>query len=254
MSFTALFIAMSRSLGIETYLMEVEREPEIERQGGLVVVNRHVVAAFSSGPQMAIYDFYLNAEAPATGRKPIDDVRASAMHHNNLGGVALREGRLGDALKNLEVATTLAPEWAAGWVNLGVALSRSDDVEGALAAYRRALATDPRNSSALNNLSILYGQLGRDDEARVALQAAARRGRSPFVLVALAESEMLSGQTREARKYLQRARRLDPEEPEVWEALARLARRTGQVRQEEKYRLKAETLRSASAGRSMNVS
>lgn len=247
MSFTALFIAMSRSLGIETALLEVQREPEIDRQDSLVVVNRHVAAAYSSGPQMAIFDFYLNSDAPVTGRKVIDDVFASAIHHNNLGGVALRENRLGDALKNLEIATILAPTWPPGWVNLGVARVHNDDVGGALAAYGRALDADPRNSSALNNLSILYGRLGRYNEAWLALTAAARRGRSPFVLVALADSEMLAGRMDEAGKYLRRAKRLDPDEPEVWDALARLARRTGQDRREAKCRKKADTLRLAAA-------
>lgn len=248
MSFTALFIAMSRSLGIETVLMEVHREPEIGRQNGLVVVNRHVAAGFRSGPQMAIFDFYVNSDVPVTGREVIDDVFASAIHHNNLGGVALRENRLGDALKNLEMATTLAPTWPPGWVNLGVARVQNDDVEGALAAYGRALEVDPRNSSALNNLSILYGRLGRYNEAWLALTAAARRGRSPFVLVALADSEMLAGRMDEAGKYLRRAKRLDPDEPEVWDALARLARRSGQERREAKCRKKADSLRLAAVG------
>lgn len=248
MSFTALFIAMSRSLGIETVLMEVQRDPEINRQDGLVVVNRHVAAAFRSGPQMAIFDFYLSSDAPVTGRKVIDDVFASAIHHNNLGGVALRENRLEEALKDLEMATILAPTWPSGWVNLGVARVLNDDVEAALAAYERALDIEPRNSSALNNLSILYRRLGRYNEARLALTAAARRGRSPFVLVALADAEMLSGRLEEAGKYLRRAKRLDPDEAEVWDALARLARRTGQERREAKYRQKADSLRLAAAG------
>jgi Flp pilus assembly protein TadD len=239
---------MSRSLGIETVLLEVQRDPEIDRQDSLVVVNRHVAAAYSSGPQMAIFDFFLSSDAPVIGREVIDDVFASAIHHNNLGGVALRENRLDVALKNFEITTTLAPTWPSGWVNLGVARIHEDDVPGALAAYGRALEIDPRNSSALNNLSILYGRLGRYNDARLALTEAARRGKSPFVLVALADAEMLSGRLEEARKYLRRAKRLDPDEPEVWDALARLARRTGQERLVAKYRQKADALRLEATG------
>jgi len=245
MSFTALFIAMSRSLGLKTVLMEVQRAPEIDRQDGLVVVNRHVAAAYQSGPYMAIFDFYLNDDAPVTGREVIDDVFASAIHHNNLGAVALRERQLDEAVKHLHIATTLAPAWPPAWVNLGVARGTNDDVEGALDAYGRALAIDPRNSSALNNLSILYGRLGRYNDARLAMAEAARRGRSPFVLVALAGTEMLSGRTEEARKYLRRAKRLEPKEPEVWDALARLAKLEGLSRREAKCRQKADSLRLA---------
>ena len=63
------------------------------------------------------------------------------------------------------------------------------------------------------------------------------------VMVALADSEMLNGRIREARKYLRRAKRLNPREPEVWDGLTRLAQRTGQERREASCRKKAEQLR-----------
>ncbi len=248
MSFTALFIAMSRSVGIPTFLMTVRRDPDIDRDDGLVIINRHIVAAHRSGGQVTTYDFYLSSDAKFVSRRVIDDVRASAMYHTNLGGDALRNDDFEEARRNLVIATTLAPDWAAGWVNLGVTLARLDDVEGAFFAYRQALDVDSGNSSALNNLSSLYERLGRDSEARVALRAAAEQTESPFTLVAMADSEMLYGNNREAAKYLKRAKRWYPREPEVYEGLARLAHRTGDTRREEKYLRKASKLRSVENG------
>jgi len=247
LSFTSLFIAMSRSLGIPAYLMAVTRDPVVDRDGGLVVVNHHVVAAHGSGPQAVIYDFSFLSEAPVVGRSVLDDVRASALHHNNLGANALREGLLEPAGRHFEIVTLLAPDWPAGWVNLGVLRVRTNDVEGAFEAYRRALAINPSNSSALNNLSILYRNLGRDDESRVALLAAAQRGASPFTLITLADSEMARGDLRSAESYLKRAKRRFPREPEVWDGLARYAARAGEAIREQRYLRKARALREKEA-------
>ncbi|MEE4271045.1 MAG: tetratricopeptide repeat protein [Thermoanaerobaculales bacterium] len=252
LSFTSLFIAMSRSLGIPTYLMAVTRDPVVDRDGGLVVVNHHVVAAHGSGPQVAMFDFSFLSEAPVVGRSVLDDVRASALHHNNLGANALREGLLGPAGRHFGTATRLAPEWPAGWVNLGVFRVRAGDVDGAFEAYRRALAINPQYSSALNNLSILYGNLGRHDEARVALLAAAQRGASPFTLITLADSEMARGDLRSAEGYLKRAKRRFPREPEVWDGLARYAARTGDEKRQQRYLRKARTLREKEVAAAAN--
>lgn len=249
MSFTALFVALSRSVGIETVLMEVRRDPTVARDDdGLVVISRHVVAAYRSGGWVWAFDFYLSSTAPFAGGLVIDDIRASAMYHANLGGSALRANDLDTALKNLETTTALAPDWSAGWVNLGVTYAHLGQVEEAFMAYRRALEIDPINGSALNNMSILYGNIGRDAEARVALRAAAEQTESPFTLIAMADSEMLHGNNREAEKYLKRAKRWYSKEPEVYEGLARLARRMGDARREAKYLRKASRLRSVENG------
>jgi len=248
MSFTALFIAMSRSVGIPTFLMAVRRDPEVGRDDGLVILNRHVVAGHRAGGQISTFDFQYTSESRVVGGLVIDDVQASAMFHANLGGAALRNNDLAGALHNFEITTTLTPDWAAGWVNLGVALAHLGDVDRAFSAYRKALEIDPGNSSALNNMSFLYSSLGREAEARVALRAATQRTESPFTLLAMADSEMLVGNDREAQTYLKRAKRRYPWEPEVYDGLARLATRMDEHRRAEKYRRKAERLRGRAAG------
>ena len=59
---------------------------------------------------------------------------------------------------------------------------------------------------------------------------------------------MFQGNNREARRYLKRAKRRDPKEPEVYSGLARLADKMGETRRAEKYLRKAERLREAAAG------
>lgn len=243
MSFTSLFVALSRKLDLPTFLLSVRRQPEVIKDEGLVVVNRHVVAGFRAPNKVYIYDFYVTDTSPYLSQRVIDDLEASAIYHTNIGGYAIRMDDLDEAVRNLELAIVLAPRFAPAWVNLGVARSRLDDEEGALEAFQRALEVEPGNSSALVNLAKLYREQGRRDEADTAMRAAAEGTRNPFTLIAMADTEMVRGDLESARQYLRRARWWYGKEPDVFHALARLARLEGDQEKADRYTERAVELR-----------
>ena len=248
MSFTVLFVTMARNLGIETFLVAVERSPEVARDEGLVIINRHVVAGYRGGASdLTLFDFYVTTSGPYIQRRVIDDVTATAMYHTNLGGAAIRDGALDEAIRHLGIATALLPDWAPGWINLGVARSRAGDVGGAFEAYSRALEAEPQNSSALTNIAFIYRQQGRNEEAETALRAAAHQTTNPFTLIAMADVEMLRGRPSAAAKFLRKARWWYGDEPEVHDALARLAELRGNADSAARHRRQAEALRAQAA-------
>ncbi len=247
MSFTSLFIALSRSAGVPTFLVSVRRLPDVDMDQGLVVVNRHVVAGYRAPNRIHTYDFYVASSTPVAGHRVIDDLTASAIYHTNIGGLAIRQGNLPTAIHNLEIATILAPDWAPGWVNLGVAFSRIGETEAAFDALQKALEAEPSNSSALINLSKLYRDQGREEEADNAMRAVAEGTRNPFTLITLAEIEILRGDYEKANRYLRRARWWYAKEPHVYQAMARLAEIEGDREKARKYRDKAAELRRAEA-------
>jgi Flp pilus assembly protein TadD len=242
MSFTSLFIALSRSLGMPTFLMSVKRQPEVIKDGSLVVVNRHVVAGFKSPTKVHLFDFYVTNTSPHITQRVLDDLEASAIYHTNIGGAAIRADDLEEAVRNLEIAVVLAPRWAPAWVNLGVARTRLDNTEGAFVALHRALEVEPGNSSALVNLAKIYREQGREEEAETAMRAAAESTRNPFTLVAMADVEMSRGNLDQARQYLRRARWWYGKEPEVYLGLSRLARLEGDDEKAAKHALHATDL------------
>ncbi len=240
MSFTVMFVSLARTAGIEAFLMTVMRKPDVDREGDLVVVNRHVVAAMMNQlGTVAIFDFYIRDDGPRIQRLVIDDVKATAMYHTNLGGEAIRDGRLDDASEHLRIATVLAPDWAPGWINLGVVQNRMGDKAGAFEAYRKALEADPLDPSALTNMAAIYRDQGMEREADMALRAAAHQTTNPFTLIALADVEMIDGNVRAARKWLKKARRWYPREPEVYRALSRLAAQRGDLDGSARYQDRA---------------
>jgi 4-amino-4-deoxy-L-arabinose transferase-like glycosyltransferase len=88
------------------------------------------------------------------------------------GTTLLSLGRPAEALPLLEEAARLQPAAAVHRYNLGVALQRLGDAEGATGAYREALRLDPSDRDARKNLVLLLVQQGRCADAAEAARAA----------------------------------------------------------------------------------
>ena len=220
-SFTSLFVALGRALGIPLRAALIARG-EAEQEEDLVVVNTHMVAALRKPGTLTIYDFAGEGDRPISGLTVIDDVWLSAVYLNNWGIEKLRRGEVQKAGEDLELAIRLAPGFTAPFGNLGVARRMGGDPEGALDVYRRALELDADNPTILNNLASLYRSLGREEEAAAALRAADLSGATPFVLIARGDLELAQGELKKALRLYRRAHRMAPDLPEPLVAIARL--------------------------------
>jgi Flp pilus assembly protein TadD len=88
------------------------------------------------------------------------------------GYLELQTDRPGAAVKAFERAVRGAPDDPRLVTVLGMAKQEGGDDRGARVAYERALARDPRNGIAANNLAWLYAEAGRLDEALALAQRA----------------------------------------------------------------------------------
>jgi tetratricopeptide (TPR) repeat protein len=228
-SFTSLFVALGRALGIPLQAALLARG-EAEREEDVVVVNTHMVAALRRPDGLTIYDFARERDRPISGLMVIDDVWLSAVYLNNWGTEKLRRGEVQEAAADLELAIRLAPGFTAAYGNLGVARRRAGDPGGALDVYRRALEIDADNPTILNNLASLYRSLGRVAEASAALRAADLADATPFLLIARGDLERAQGHLRKARRFYRRAHRTAPDLPEPLVAIARLELERGRPR------------------------
>jgi len=75
--------------------------------------------------------------------------------HANLGLIARQQGRLPEAVAELEKATTLAPGLAVAWNQLGLAYRQNGEFTKARDAYEHALAIAPNYATAVLNLGVL---------------------------------------------------------------------------------------------------
>ena len=111
------------------------------------------------------------------------------------------ETRLPDGTRLTAVAAPASDPYQRGKVLLA-----SNDVPGAVAAFRAALADDPQSVDALNGLGIAFDRLGRYDIARGYYDMAlALAPESPLVLNNLGYSLYLQEQDAAAVPFLRRA-------------------------------------------------
>ncbi len=82
-----------------------------------------------------------------------------------LGIVFLRKGLWADAVPHLRRVVE-AEGWSpTAWFYLGEALNHVDDLDGALAAYRRAAEIDPHHAKALYGQGVVLDRLRRPEDA-----------------------------------------------------------------------------------------
>ncbi len=94
--------------------------------------------------------------------------------HNNLGNLLAAEGKLDEAMTNLEAAVGLAPSDATAHNNLGNALARQRRLPEAIHCFREAIRLRPDYVEAHYNLGAVRLLQGDPDEAIAQLEAALR--------------------------------------------------------------------------------
>ncbi|MBI2837880.1 MAG: tetratricopeptide repeat protein [Acidobacteria bacterium] len=91
----------------------------------------------------------------------LSDARA----HSNLGTVYLRAGDRSRAIDELKTALQLNPKLVDAHDTIGAAYAMSGQYEDAAGAWKHALEIDPRQFDTMFNLSILYLDLNRRQDA-----------------------------------------------------------------------------------------
>lgn len=220
-SFTNLFIAFGRAVGIPLQAALLFRRASSEKEGDLVMVYNHMVAVHPKGRYVTVYDFYMTRDNANLEVRLIDDLAVAAIAASNRGVEALRSGSLEEAGHALEKAIRLQPAFPDLYSNLGIVRWRQGNVEEAYTVFRRGLELDPRRATLLHNLAALHLDQGRRAEARAALAAAATRQATPFLFVVQGDLEMAAGNLKAALTAYRRARR---EGPDLLEPLLGIAR------------------------------
>ena len=232
LSFTILFVALARHVGLQAHFQEVSEILSWDRRGDVAVINRHMFAEVETADGTARVDFLPGVEKRYRSVRRVGERRVLAHYYSNVGAEALTAAELDRALELFARALEADDKLAAAWVNRGVALRRLGRLEEAEASYRRALEIDPNEISASSNLASLYRASGRDRQAGPFLKKVQRyQERNPFYHFRQAVEAVDRGQLRLAQRTLRRAIRLMPEEAMFRAELGRVRLRLGRPRQ-----------------------
>jgi len=157
-------------------------------------------------------------EAERTFRTAIDNSPPSATLHLALGRLLLTENKPGEAVYEMEKAIQIEPRLPGVNSNLGVAYQAMNDSANADRAFRAAIAANPKDSVALNNLASVLIAQGRSPEEAVqfASRAANLDPKSGAFLDTLGWAYRAQGNRTQAAATYKRATSLDRVTPIVW--------------------------------------
>ncbi len=230
LSFTILFVAMARHLGLDAYFEEVGEVISWDRRGEIVVRNQHMVVEIEVENGHRRVDFLPEESRRYHLVRRISDDRAVAHYHNNLGVDALAKGDVASALEHFERSLAVDETFSHAWTNRGVARRHDGDFKGAERDHLRALEIAPSEPAALANLASLYVAHGYSEKAEPLIRKAeAALARNPFHHD---RQGVVSGREEsweEAASHFREAIRRMPEEAEFHTALAGALHRTGEL-------------------------
>lgn len=222
LTFSNMFVAMARSIGLNAWYREVEIAPEWSNVHDTLLVSKHVNAEVHERMQSYVIDVSRRQVQKGERARRLSDREAAAQFYNNLGAEALVVNDLPRAYAYFRKAAETAPAQAYAWSNLGVVLRRNGQTDAAMLAYRTAMRLDPDQSVAVNNLYTIYDEDGQLEAART-LQARVERNRrkNPYYLHYLAEVANEEHRWEDAQNLARRAIRIEPGEYRFYYTLAR---------------------------------
>jgi tetratricopeptide (TPR) repeat protein len=148
---------------------------------------------------------------------------SSALVHLNLGAVFSREKKFAGAEAEFRRAIQLAPNSEAPYLALAGVYEDQGKQEGALDIYRQIVRAAPESGNAQFRLGVLALRMGKGDEAIEALgKAVAVQPKSALAHAQLGLAYLDFGNPASARREIQAAKLLDPNEATVKMALRKL--------------------------------
>jgi Flp pilus assembly protein TadD len=213
-----LFVALARGAGLDARYQIVDMPPDWSSESEFVVIRQHINALVRSSSMLDyVVDFNQERAEDRYRKRIVDDDHALSLFYNNLGTEALIRKDFEPAFLYLRESVRVSPRMTMPWINLGALYSRAGLPDRAEAAYLHALALDPTERSALNNLATLHAAQGEQELAE-AYQRRVRRYQltNPYYRYALAQRAYAEGRFDDAVGQTRKALRLKREEPNFY--------------------------------------
>jgi Flp pilus assembly protein TadD len=229
LSFTNLFVALAREVGLAVRYQEVDVPPTWTAHEDSFVVSRHInaVVTVRAGVEHVV-DFNMAEFRAAYPRRAISDERAAAHYFSNLGVERMQAGEPDAAFANFRRALALDATLAQTWVNLGAWRRRQGDAALAEASYLEALRLNPREYGAMSNLAGLHAREGRGELAAWYRRRVTHyRQQNPYFRYEQAKRAYLAGDFAEAARVLRGALRDADTDPTFYSLLGASYRELG---------------------------
>lgn len=243
LSFTLLFVALAREIGLDANMQEVGQVVTWYQEQGMIFNAGHVNVGMRVDGRHATLDLDSNVLYDRRGPRQISDRRALAHFYNNRGAEHLAAQDPEGARRYFAMALAMDARFVPAWSNLGVLESRLDNLPAAGRDFETALAINPDHAPSLHNATRLYERMG-DSRRATALHRRLERSRErdPFYQFMQGVMAERSGDYAQAVEYYRHAVRLHGQAHQFHFGLARAYFLSGDNRRAEREMTKARAL------------
>ncbi len=238
LSFTFLFIAMARYLGLDARFREVDISPIWSEVGDIASISGHVDSVVYLGNQAYLVDLFPRVYRIQIEGRVVSDERAIAHFWNNRGVEHLDAGSSDEAAACFKKALQSDSTADFVWANLGVAETVVGHDRRAVRCYQKALRENKKDLAAMSNLASLYQRMDRMSDAE-RYQGKVKRfnQQNPYYHYEIGLQDYESGHYTESIAQLRAALRLKSTDHNFYLAMARNYVRLGDL-EEAKRNLK----------------
>jgi cytochrome c-type biogenesis protein CcmH/NrfG len=235
-SFTFLFIAMARQLGLDARFREVDITPTWSRVGDIIRMSGHANAAVFIGSEAYVVDLFPRVDRIQLGGRIVSDERAITHYLSNRAVDSLGAGKPREAIEYLQTALRTDPEASFVWTNLGAAQVGVADTANAEKSYLQALKLDSSEMVAMSNLSALYQNLGGERESKqYAAKVRRFKQKNPYFHFGLGMQAYQAGDYKDAIQHYRFALKLKSVEHNFDLAMAKAYAKLGQIAKTTEY-------------------
>jgi len=154
------------------------------------------------------------------------DYPNSVPHLQLMGHLLIRKGELDEARRRLELAASIAPDYAAVYEDLGSLEALTGNLDAAVGQFRKAVKLDPGIASAHKKLARALADAGRHDEVDAAMEDYLEQNEDA-ALVATGAEHYREQRYDDAETLLVKALRKNPEDVDALRFLAMAYRAQG---------------------------
>lgn len=215
LSYTAMFVVLSRMAGLEVSFQVVDVPPAWTAGSDYLVRSTHINAVardirMSHNQRLdLIVDFNSVTDTERYRARQITDAYANSLFLANLGVQQLQAGNALEGFRYLRAGIELEPANIDLWTNLAAFYATHEAPEQAQAAYLKALRLDPSARAVHAGLSRTYEKLNRPDLAQQhAALARHYQTKNPYYHFSIAQRALRQANYPHALEALNRALQL----------------------------------------------
>jgi Flp pilus assembly protein TadD len=250
LSFSIMFVAMAREVGLTVQFQEVDIPPDWTLDKDTYVLNQHVNVYVDLGKAgVRVVDFNIADFKASYEMRKIPDTRALAHYFNNIGVERMQANDTAAALLCFRRAIAESERaFSPAWINLGTVYLRAGQPAHAEAAYLQAVTANASDLVAMSDLARLYEQVGdRERAAAYKKRVINHRYLNPYYRYELARQAYIGKDYVAAIGHLKYAIRKRPKEDQFYFLLGACYLEKGDTRAAERWLAKAREVAATDA-------